>query len=101
MRNLAQTGEDFVVAVARRKMAEWGGVWRSVKKIDKDRNGYVTIEELDEIFREWFPLEMEGKTLQRWFRQWASVQNRNLINYREIKEQVNRSLLKTTEEDSA
>jgi hypothetical protein len=34
------------------KKARWGGIWRSIKTIDKDSNGYVTIDELEEIFRE-------------------------------------------------
>jgi Ca2+-binding EF-hand superfamily protein len=50
--------------------------------IDKDSNGYVTLDELDEIFREWFPVELEGKTCNRYFRSFGSVQNKNLINYK-------------------
>lgn len=55
--------------MANGKKLAWVGIWKSIKKIDKDSNGYVTLEELDEIFREWFPLELEGKTLNRYFRQ--------------------------------
>jgi Ca2+-binding EF-hand superfamily protein len=72
--------------VANSKRNNWVGIWKSIKKIDKDSNGFVTIDELDEIFREWFPLEMESKTLNRFFRKkYGSVSNRNLINYKQLK----------------
>jgi len=69
--------------MANAKKLNWVGIWKSVKKIDKDSNGYVTLEELDEIFREWYPLELEGKTLNRFLRsKYGSISNRNLINYK-------------------
>jgi len=83
---LTQVGEDFVVSMASAKKLNWVGIWKSVKKIDKDSNGYVTLEELDEIFREWFPIELDKKTLNRYFRsKYGSIQNRNLINYKQLK----------------
>jgi len=72
--------------MATAKKLNWVGIWKSIKKIDKDSNGYVTLEELDEIFREWYPLELEGKTLNRYLRlKYGSVSNRNLINYKQLK----------------
>ena len=72
-----------VLNLAQVKKLNWVGIWKSIKKIDKDSNGYVTLEELDEIFREWYPLELEGKTLNRYFRQkYCSMSNKNLINYK-------------------
>lgn len=55
------------------KKANWGGIWKSVKKIDKDSNGFVTIDELEEIFREWFPVELEGYNLILFFRRFGSI----------------------------
>jgi hypothetical protein len=78
-----------VVHLAQTKKLNWVGIWKSIKKIDKDSNGYVTLEEIDEIFREWYPLELEGKTLNRYFRsKYGSVANRNLINYKQLKHDV-------------
>lgn len=75
--------EAFILNMASSKKANWGGIWKSIKKIDKDSNGYVTIDELNEIFREWFPLELEGKSLHRYFRvKYGSIANKNLINYK-------------------
>jgi hypothetical protein len=52
------------------KKAQWGGIWKSVKNIDKDSNGFVTADELDEIFREWFPFELEGKSLRMFLKKY-------------------------------
>jgi hypothetical protein len=72
----------------------YAGIWKSIKKIDKDSNGYVTIEELDEIIREWFPLEMESKTMNRWLRgEYGSVANKHLINYKQLKNDINAKLI--------
>jgi len=79
--------------MASTKKANWGGIWRSIKKIDKDSNGFVTVEELEEIFREWFPIELEGKTCYHYFKKFGSVQNRNLINYKKIKDSINNYLI--------
>lgn len=79
--------------MAASKKANWGGIWRSIRKIDKDSNGFVTIEELEEIFREWFPVELEGKTPYSYFRKFSAVSNKNLINYKPIKEKINKLIL--------
>lgn len=72
------------------KKGNWGGIWKSIKRIDKDSNGYVTLEELDEIFREQFPLELEGKSLLRFFRiRYGSIANKNLVNYKQLKQDIN------------
>ena len=79
--------------MASSKKANWGGIWKSIKKIDKDSNGFLTIDELDEIFREWFPVELEGKSPFYYFKRFVSVQNKTLVNYKKIKESINRQIL--------
>jgi Ca2+-binding EF-hand superfamily protein len=59
--------------MAVKKKGQWGGIWKSVKMIDKDTNGYLTIDELEEIFREWFPVELDGKSLVHFLRKYSSV----------------------------
>ena len=68
--------------MALKKKDKWGGVWKSIKQIDKDNNGYVTIEELEEIFREWFPVELDGRSMVKFFRKYRSVQAKHLIHYK-------------------
>ena len=83
-KGLVQVGGDFIIGLATMKPNNFfSGIFKSIKKIDKDSNGFVTIEELDEIFREWYPLETEGKTMNRYLKKvYGSVSNRNLINYK-------------------
>ena len=61
----------------------------------------MTIEELEEIFREWFPVELEGKTAFQYFRKFSAVQNRNLINYKPIKEKINKLILSSDVPETA
>ena len=86
-KGLVQVGGDFIIGLATVKPNNFfSGIFKSIKKIDKDSNGFVTIEELDEIFREWYPLETEGKTMNRYLKKvYGSVSNRNLINYKQLK----------------
>lgn len=89
-KGLQQMEGEFILQLASSKPNNFfAGIFKSIKKIDKDSNGFVTIDELDEIFREWYPLEMEGKTLNRYLKKiYGSVSNRNLINYKQIKSEV-------------
>ena len=56
-----------------KKKSAWGGIWKSIKQIDKDSNGFVTAEELEEIVKEHFPVELDGKSLIRYLRKFSSV----------------------------
>lgn len=94
---------EFILQLASSKPNNFfAGIFKSIKKIDKDSNGFVTIDELDEIFREWYPLEMEGKTLNRYLKKiYGSVSNRNLINYKQIKSEVLSKVKLPTESSSS
>ena len=59
--------------MALKKKSSWGGIWRSIKTIDKDSNGYVTIDELEEIFKEQFPIELDKKSVYYYFKKFSSV----------------------------
>ena len=94
LKGLLQVDEDYILSIALKKKSNWGGIWRSIKTIDKDSNGYVTIDELEEIFKEQFPLELDKKSVYYYFKKFSSVQNRSLINYKQIKEHINNLILK-------
>ena len=85
--------EAFLVKMAVNKKAQWGGIWKSVKNIDKDSNGFVTTDELDEIFHEWFPFELEGKSLRMFMKKYQSINNKTLLHYKRIKEEMNKLIL--------
>jgi hypothetical protein len=102
-KGLQQMEGEFILQLASSKPNNFfGGIFKSIKKIDKDSNGFVSIEELDEIFREWYPLEMEGKTLNRYLKKiYGSVSNKNLINYKQIKSEVLSKVKLTTADSSS
>ncbi len=62
--------------MALKKKGNWGGIWKSIKQIDKDSNGFVTALELEEIIKEQFPVELDGKTLAHYLSKFRSVQNK-------------------------
>ena len=65
--------EDFIYHMALKKKSNWGQIWKAVKKIDKDSNGFVGAEELEELFREKFPLEMDKKTIMGYLKPFRSI----------------------------
>ena len=67
------------------KMAK---VWRSIKDIDNDKNGFLDVGELEQCFREHFAPEMEGKSLVYFFRRWSTDHDKDLVNYRFVKQAI-------------
>ncbi len=59
-------------------------VKKYIKDIDRDCNGYVTNQELDDIFKLVFPSQLGDKDLLRLFRNFASIQNTILIDYKKL-----------------
>ena len=63
-------------------------VWRSIKDFDSDKNGFLQANELEGCFREHFAPELEGKSLVYFFRRWSTDHDKELINYRLIREYI-------------
>jgi Ca2+-binding EF-hand superfamily protein len=61
---------------------------RSIKSIDRDGNGYVTNTELDDILKLTFPDELPYKRLKPLFKEFASIQNRILIDYKKFRDKL-------------
>lgn len=53
----------------------------------------MTSDELEMIFKEYFPLELDKKSLAHVFKQYCALQNKTLINYKLIKEEINSIIL--------
>ena len=60
-------------------------VWRGIKDIDVDKNGFLVIDELELCFREQFAYEMENKSCAYFFRRFSTDHDKSLVNYRNIK----------------
>lgn len=86
----------YIVKMAAAKKVKWGGIWKSVKQIDKDANGFVTLEELEVIFKEHFPVELEGKSVHAYLKRFQSSNNKALIDYKQIKNDINSQIMVTS-----
>jgi Ca2+-binding EF-hand superfamily protein len=64
-----------------------------IHQIDKDRNGYVTRNELDDILKENYPNELADKNLFPYINRFCSISNKILIDYKAFKEWIRMALL--------
>lgn len=62
-------------------------IFKSIKDIDQDNNGYVTTTELEDIIRIHYP-ELRNKNLKKAFKPYASIQNRILIDYKKLRKDL-------------
>lgn len=63
-------------------------VWRAIKDIDDDRNGFLQSDELEQCFREYFAPELAGKSLAYFFRRWNTDHDKDMVNYRFVKDTI-------------
>jgi len=63
-------------------------VWRAIKDLDTDANGFLSVDELDGCFRENFAPELEGKSMVYFFRKFSTDHDKDLVNYRKIKSTI-------------
>ena len=60
---------------------------RTFNQIDKEHNGYVTSTELEDILKINFPL-LANRQLKRIFRDFESIQNKILIDYKRFRDKL-------------
>ena len=60
-------------------------VWRAIKDVDIDSNGFLHVDELEACFREHFSYALDGKSLVYFFRRYSTDHDKDLINYKLIK----------------
>jgi len=65
----------------------------SIKQIDKDHNGYVTRNELDDIIKLNYDAELSDRHIEPFINKFSSISNKILIDYKGFKEWVRTSIL--------
>lgn len=60
---------------------------KEIKKVDRDSNGFLTKSELNTVFHAVYP-DLQGKSLFKLLRPFASIQNKTLVDYRKLKEYI-------------
>jgi hypothetical protein len=63
-------------------------IMKVIKEIDRDNNGYVTNQELDDIFKLNYEEELASRDLKPFFKKFASLQNRVLIDYKKVRDHL-------------
>ena len=56
--------------------------------IDRDRNGYVTVNELDDILKEVYPETFGNKNLKPYLKPYASIANPILLDYSKFRDTI-------------
>ena len=57
-----------------------------IREIDKDRNGYVTSNELTDIIKMIYPKDLKAAILEPIFKKFASSANQILIDYKQFRD---------------
>ena len=91
-KGLIPVDTKFLVSMALTNIKSWSEIWREVKTIDCDRNGLISLIEIETLFRDYFPDLLEGKSLTYYFRQSVVPYDKNIVNYKPIKEQLNQEV---------
>jgi hypothetical protein len=61
---------------------------RTIKEIDRQRNGFVTTTELDDILKLQYRDKLEGRDLIPILKKYASIQNRVLVDYKKFRDSL-------------
>jgi len=88
LKGLLQVDEKYIAPIMAADSNKMARVWRTIKDIDDDKNGFLQAEELEMCFREHFAPELDGKSLIYFFRRWSTDHDKELVNYRLVKEAI-------------
>ena len=88
--------EDFVKVILDSK--KFYNVMRCIKEIDKEHNGYVTTTELDDIFKLIYPNQFGDKDLKKIFKNFESISNTILIDYKKLRDFIMEEMKKNNKE---
>ena len=69
---------------------------KTIGTIDKDKNGYVTASEMDDILKLYYPDQLEPRTILPLIKKFSSIQNRILVDYKGFREWVAIEVAKMT-----
>jgi len=71
--------------MANNKMSEF---IRYCREINPDKNGVITVVEIDDILRILYEDELEGRDLSSLYEPFCQIQNKILINYRAFRDSI-------------
>jgi Ca2+-binding EF-hand superfamily protein len=84
---LDEIGQDEFYG-AFKESNRFGKVMLMIRGIDRDRNGYVTVNELDDILKEVYPETFGNKNLKPYLKPYASIANPILLDYSKFRDTI-------------
>ena len=77
--------ELVALFLAENKVAEF---MRYCREIDPDKNGAITVVEIDDILRLLYPEQLEGRDLSDVYEPFCSVNNKILLDYKAFRDML-------------
>lgn len=81
--------ELVAIFLKENKMTEF---LRLCREINPDKNGVITVVELDDILRILYEDELEGRDLSELYEPYCSIQNKILVDYRGFRENLHKKI---------
>jgi Ca2+-binding EF-hand superfamily protein len=99
LKGLIQIDQQFLVSMVMTNLKSWKDIWRNVRQVyDQDKNGFVSTEELEDMFKQYFPHQLEGKSMCLYFKGYLSFYDKSLVNYRQLRDEINAIIHQKLEE---
>ena len=95
---LTPIGEDKLVETALTNLLGWSRIWREIRTLDIDRNGFIERQEFEQLLRDQYPLELEKYSFLDFLDKYPCSYDDNLINYLPIKNALNARISKILQE---
>lgn len=67
----------------------WSEVWRNVKKLDIDNNGFIEQQDFENLIKDFYPTKTENTSFYNLFKRWEASFDETLLNYRPLKTEIN------------
>ena len=78
--------EEFIKIIKEKnKLSE---VFKIIREIDRDHNGYITQTELDDILKLLYPEEFKNVNLKAVYLPFTSIANKILVDYKKFRDYV-------------
>lgn len=84
-----QVDREFLINVIMSNLRSWKDLFRSIRQVyDRDKNGFLTMEEMRDLFMNSYESQLEGKDIRVVLKNYTSPQNQNLVNYNKLREEL-------------
>jgi hypothetical protein len=98
IQGLKPAGEEQLIEIALSNLLGWSKIWREIRTLDIDRNGFIERHEFEQLLRDTYPFELQPYSLIGYLEKYPCSYDANLINYLPIKNALNARIAKIIQE---